>query len=80
METDNLYRLSALLTDNGWSLKTAVCTLIFMLCHFPCSTTLLTIKKETGSIKWTLVSFFVPLATGILLCGAANAVLSIMGL
>lgn len=80
METDNLYRLSALLTDNGWSLKTAVCTLIFMLCHFPCSTTLLTIKKETGSIKWTLVSFFVPLVTGILLCGAANAVLSIMGL
>lgn len=80
METDNLYRLSALLMDNGWSLKTAVCTLIFMLCHFPCSTTLLTIKKETGSIKWTLVSFFVPLVTGILLCGAANAVLSIMGL
>lgn len=80
METDNLYQLSALLTDNGWSLKTAVCTLIFMLCHFPCSTTLLTIKKETGSIKWTLVSFFVPLITGILLCGAANAVFSIMGL
>lgn len=80
MEADSLSQLSSLLIANGWSLKTAVCTLIFMLCHFPCSTTLLTIKKETGSVKWTLVSFLVPLVTGILLCGAANFVLSIMGL
>ncbi len=78
VEADSLSQLSNLLMANGWSLKTAVCTLVFMICHFPCSTTLLTIKKETGSIKWTLVSFFVPLITGILLCGAINMFFSLL--
>lgn len=75
MEAESVSELSALLAVNGWSIKTAVCTLIFMLCHFPCSTTLLTIKKETGSIKWTIAAFTIPLVTGILLCSIVNLVL-----
>jgi len=63
------------LTAYGWDIKTTICTLVFMLCHFPCSTTLLTIKKETGSLKWTALAFLIPLVTGILLCGMINLVL-----
>lgn len=61
-----------LLCSNGWTIKTAVCTLVFTLCHFPCTTTLLTVKKETGSLKWTAAAFLLPLVTGILLCGIIN--------
>lgn len=68
VEYENLASLKQLLSDNGWTLTTAVCTVIFMLCHFPCSTTCLTIKKETGSIKWTLAAIFLPTAVGLVLC------------
>ena len=48
----------------------AVSVLIFSLCHNPCSTTLYTIYKETGSAKWTAVAAFLPLVIGIVLCGS----------
>ncbi len=60
--------LATLLTANGWTGSTAICFLLFSLVHFPCSTTCLTIRKETGSWKWTLVSVALPLVLGILLC------------
>ncbi len=60
--------LGKLFFDNGWTYITAICTMLFSLNHFPCSTTLLTIYKETKSIKWTLASFFIPTATGIIVC------------
>ena len=60
--------LSQLLTQNGWTGLTAVCFLLFSLVHFPCSTTCLTIKKETGSARWTAASLLLPTALGILLC------------
>jgi ferrous iron transport protein B len=69
--------LGDLLLANGWSVKTAVCTLIFVLCHFPCSTTLLTIKKETGSNLWTAVAFALPLVCGVVLCCMVNVLFSI---
>ena len=47
---------------------------VFMLLHWPCSTTLLTIKKETGSLKWAAVAFLLPTATGMLLCFTINLV------
>ncbi|MCH5348752.1 MAG: ferrous iron transport protein B, partial [Oscillospiraceae bacterium] len=65
---ESLSALKQLLTDNGWTIITAVCTVIFMLCHFPCSTTCMTVKKETGSLKWTAAAFLLPLAAGIVLC------------
>ncbi|MBQ7782408.1 MAG: ferrous iron transport protein B [Oscillospiraceae bacterium] len=71
------FLLGNILRDNGWTWQTALCTMIFMLCHFPCSTSCLTIKKETGSWKWTLVSIAVPTATGFILCGMLNLIFSI---
>ena len=60
--------LQSLLIQNGWSFVTAVCTVLFMLMHWPCATTILTIKKETGSWKWTLLSVLLPTAFGMALC------------
>lgn len=57
-----------------WTWKTAVCTMIFTLFHWPCSTTLLTIYKETGSKRKTAAAFFLPTAVGIFLCAALNLI------
>lgn len=65
---DSLTEMKALLLDNGWTNCTAVCMILFSLMHWPCSTTLMTIKKETGSWKWTILSAFIPTAFGILSC------------
>ena len=62
----------ALFIENGWTVKTAISMLIFTLCHWPCSTTVLTIKKETASIKWTLLSILLPTAFGVALCMIFN--------
>ena len=64
--------LKTLLVDNGWTYITAICTIIFSLMHFPCGTTCLTIKKETGSLKWTLISIILPTVTGLILCFIIN--------
>lgn len=65
---ESLHELYLLLVNNGWTWLTAVCTMLFSLMHFPCGTTCLTIKKETGSLKWTAVSFLLPTIVGILTC------------
>lgn len=67
-ELSNLEALRDLFLQNGWTWLTAVCMMLLVLNHFPCGTTLLTICKETQSIKWTLVSFLVPTIVGLLLC------------
>ncbi len=67
-EWESLEGLKTLLTDNGWTGLTAVCTLLFSLSHWPCSTTCLTIRKETGSWKWTALAVLLPTALGALLC------------
>lgn len=79
IEFNSLAELGTLLRAHNWTYITALCAMIFSLNHFPCATALLTIKKETGSIKWTVVSFLVPTITGILLCMAVNGILSIIG-
>lgn len=65
---DNLTSLHGILTANGWTPITAVCTILFSLMHWPCSTTCLTVYKETRSIKWTLAAFFLPTAAGAAVC------------
>ena len=72
-ELGELSTLGPLLAENGWTAVTALCVMLFSLCHWPCSTTLLTIKKETGSAKWTALSALLPTALGALLCMAVNA-------
>ena len=72
VELNDNTELWALLVANGWTVKTALCMIIFTLFHFPCATTCMTIKKETGSLKWTLLSFALPTAVGIILCMLIN--------
>ena len=57
--------LQELLTANGWTATTAVCVILFSLLHFPCATTLLTVKKETGSVKWTVLAVVLPTVFGL---------------
>ncbi len=60
--------LQRLLLDHGWTILTALNVILFSLFHFPCSTTCLTIKKETGSWKWMLLAILLPTICGILVC------------
>ncbi len=74
IEYESLASLKEILVNNGWTILTAINFIIFALIHFPCSTTLLTIKKETKSIKWTILSFVIPLFVGISLCFIVTSV------
>lgn len=68
VDIDNISTISQILIQNGWTILTAINVMIFTLLHFPCSTTILTIKKETNSVKWTILSFLLPTVCGVLLC------------
>lgn len=67
--TAELYQL---LQANGWTMLTAICVLVFMLFHWPCSTTLLTVRKETGSWYWTALALLLPTAVGLMMCAVIN--------
>lgn len=79
VEINSMTELHSLLVSNGWSIITAICVMLFSLMHWPCSTTCLTIKKETKSIKWTLISFLVPTVTGIIICFIFTSVARLLG-
>ena len=66
--------IGQILINNSWNIKTAVSFILFSLFHFPCATTLITIYKETKSIKWLLVSFLLPTILGILICLVFNTI------
>lgn len=80
LELDNLEALRNLLISHGWTWLTAVNVMLFCLMHFPCATTLLTIRKETKSWKWTFVSFLVPTAAGITATFAVTQIVQLFGL
>ena len=68
VDLDDTLTIGNILVQNGWTILTAINVMIFTCLHFPCTTTLLTIKKETGSLKWTVISFLIPTVCGIVLC------------
>ena len=68
IDISNLANLKTILVDNGWTLLTCINFIILSLFHFPCATTILTIKKETNSWLWTILSVIIPLVVGIILC------------
>jgi ferrous iron transport protein B len=80
LELDNLDALRHLLISHGWTWLTAVCVMLFSLMHFPCGTTLWTIRKETQSAKWTLVAFLVPTITGVVVCFILAQLARLLGL
>ncbi len=69
---ENIFILKELLVNNGWTFITAINTLIFSLLHWPCATTIMTIYKETKSLKWTLLSVILPTFAGVVLCFIIN--------
>jgi len=73
----NLSELKSLLVNNGWTIKTAISVLLFSLMHWPCSTTCLTIRKETKSNKWTIISILIPTLCGIVICFLFNLLASL---
>lgn len=70
--------LHSLLASRGWTAETCVCMLLFCLCHFPCGTTCLTIRRETGSVRWTVLSMLLPTAVGVVLCVLCHGVFTLL--
>ena len=75
---DDTFAIGEILKANGWNILTAINVMLFSLLHFPCSTTLITIKKETGSIKWSVLAFLLPTVCGIVLCMFTNIIYHII--
>ncbi|KPU42392.1 ferrous iron transport protein B [Oxobacter pfennigii] len=80
IEMESLDEFRRLLINHGWTWVTALNTMIFSLLHFPCGTTLWTIRKETGSIKWTVLGAIIPTAIGIIICFTIAQIARILNL
>lgn len=80
LELDSIAELKALLVQNGWTWATAVSTMLFSLIHWPCSTTCLTIRKETQSLKWTALSILTPTLIGMAVCFLFTGGVRLLGL
>ncbi len=74
-ENSSIYNI---LVQNGWTILTGINVMIFTLLHFPCTTTLLTIQKETGKFKWTLLAFLLPTVCGIALCFCTTCIYNLI--
>lgn len=68
LELESLSEMKQLFIENGWTTLTALNVMLFSLLHFPCGTTLWTIRKETGSIKWTILSAVIPITIAVIVC------------
>lgn len=68
LQFESISQLREILLNNGWTYLTLINTMLFSLLHFPCATTVWTIKKETGSLRWTLLSILMPTCIAIIIC------------
>ena len=71
--------IGTVFAQNGWTRATALCVILFSLMHWPCSTTLITIKKETGSLKYAFLAAALPTAMGIIACIAVTEIARVTG-
>ncbi len=71
---EDTFSIGQILISHGWTILTAINVMLFTILHYPCATTLLTIKKETGSWKWTFLSFLIPTLCGIVVCMFTNLI------
>ena len=78
VDLEDTMQIGTILVQNGWTILTAINVMIFTLLHFPCATTLLTIKKETNSKKWTFLAFALPTVCGIVLCMCTTLVYNLV--
>ena len=77
-EIGDLTQLHTILQENGWTIQTAICMLLLMLFHFPCSTTCLTIRKETHSWKWTGLAMLLPTLCGLGFCALFHGICTLL--
>ena len=68
VDIENTFKIGEIIKQNGWTILTGINVMIFTLLHFPCGTTLMSIKKESGSTKWSLLAFALPTICGIIIC------------
>lgn len=81
VEPDSLAALHNILVgQHGWTWFTALSVMLFSLLHYPCGTTLLTIFKETRSLKWTLIALLMPLSVALLVTFALTRAVRLLGL
>lgn len=74
VDLSDTFQIKEILISNGWTFITGINVMLFTLLHFPCSTTLITIYKETKSFKWTFLSFLLPTVCGIVICFISNGI------
>lgn len=80
IDFSSLEELGTVLIHNGWTWLTAVNMMLFALLHWPCTTTLLTAYKESGSKKWTAMAFIIPTVTAFLVCLVLTQTIRFLGL
>jgi len=78
VDLESTFAISEMLIQNGWTLLTGINAMLFSLLHFPCSTTLMTIKKETNSWKWTLLASALPTVCVIVICMITTGVYNLI--
>lgn len=78
VDLENTYQIGQILIQNGWTLLTAINVMIFTLLHFPCATTLMTIKKEAGGLKWSVLAFLLPTVCGVVLCMVTTGIWNLL--
>ncbi len=80
VEMTDLSSLHVLLVQNGWTWVTALCVMLFALMHWPCSTTCITVWKETKSLKWTAAAFLLPTLCGLIFCFFVSSAAKLWGI
>lgn len=78
VKIEDTIQIGQILIQNGWTMLTAMNVMLFTILHFPCATTLLTIKKETNSWKWTGIAFLLPTVCGIILCMSTTLIYNLI--
>ena len=78
-ECGGMEALRAILLHSGWTTETALCMMALCLLHFPCGTTCLTIRRETGGYRWMLLAMVLPTAVGIAVCMLIHGAFGLLG-
>lgn len=78
VDIENTFEIGEILKQNGWTILTGINVMIFTLLHFPCGTTLMSIKKESGSTKWSLLAFALPTFFGIIICMITTSICNLI--
>lgn len=73
-DVTNLMNIKEILVNNGWTVTTAVCVIIFSIMHYPCFSSLMCIKREVSELKWVILSFLIPTFCGVFICFMINLI------